>query len=168
MGVDVTHRIGTDVRLVQRQAHAAGRLTAIGARCRHVMGIVGVAETADLRIYRCASRHCTTPFFQHKHRRALAHHETVTRLIERPAGVPRIVVAGGHGADQRKGAEAERCEWRFRTAGQHHVGITPCDGTKGIPHGDGARGAAHAVGGIGTGGTELDGDVATGGAREDR
>ena len=86
--------------------------------------------------------------------------------VERAAGAGRIVVAGGHGADDGEGAEAERSERRLRPAGDHHVRLAPGDGAEPLADRDGARRAAHPVGGVGAGAAELDGDVAAGGPGE--
>jgi hypothetical protein len=95
---------------------------------------------------------------------ALAHDEAVASAVEGAAGVLGVVVAGGHGADEGEGAEAQGCERRFDAAGDGHVAAAVADQAERLADGDGAGCAGHGVGGIGPGEAELDGDGAAGGA----
>ncbi len=90
----------------------------------------------------------------------------------RPASKGRLALAGSSfrvdiarmmaNAPKQSGASGASA-----AAGEHDVGIVPGDRAEAIADGDGARGAAHPVGGVRAGDAELDGQVAAGGAGED-
>ncbi len=132
-----------------------------------MVGVIGQPEATYLGIHRRAAGERPPSFLQHQHRRALRHDEAVPPLIERAAGVRRIFISGGHGADNGKSAEAQRGQRRLGSSRDHDVGLAPHDRTKSFSDGDSPGSAAHAVGRVGTGKAELDGDVAAGGTGED-
>ena len=84
----------------------------------------------------------------------------------------RLAVAGSslrarEHADDGEGAEGQRRQRRFDSAGQHRLGAAVADQAGRLADGDGAGGAGVGVGDRRAGQSELDGDVAGGGAAED-
>jgi hypothetical protein len=59
--------------------------------------------------------------------RPLAHHEAVAVLVERPAGLLRLVVARRERTHRGKSTDAHRRNRRFRSAGNHHFRIAAAD-----------------------------------------
>jgi hypothetical protein len=61
---------------------------------------------------------------EQQHARALSHHETVTRLVERLARrLRRLVARGGQRLPRIVACEAERCHSRLRATSEHYVGV---------------------------------------------
>ena len=105
--------------------------------------------------------------------RTLAHDEAVAILVERAAGLLRLVVARREGAHRRKPAHAHRGDGRLRPARNHHVGIVTLDDLERVADGmrrGRARGAGRRVGPLGTvaDGDLAGGEVDDGGGNEER
>ena len=62
-------------------------------------------------------------FLEHHHRRALAKHEAVAVVVERPARPGRLVVPRGERREQVEARDAERMDHAVGAAGEHHVGL---------------------------------------------
>ena len=80
-------------------------------------------------------------FFENQNTRAFADDEAIAVLVERAAGMLRIVVARRKSAHRRKAAHAHRGNGGFRAAGNHDVGVVAFDDSVGVAHGVGAGGA---------------------------
>ena len=79
-----------------------------------------------------------------------------------------VVVAGGHGADDGEGAEAERRQRRLGAAGQHDVRVAPHDGAEASPMAMVPEAQLIPLVELGPVHSELDRDVAARRAGEDR
>jgi hypothetical protein len=58
-----------------------------------VLSIRRDAVAEQFRVDLRAARLCVLELLEHHHRAGLAHHEAVAAGVERPAGVPRVVVS---------------------------------------------------------------------------
>ena len=105
-----------DVRPPQGQSHAAGGLSAVGPWLGHVVGVIGEGMGQDLAIDLRPARLGVVQVFQDEHGRAFGHDEAVALFVERAGGVPGIVVALAHGADDGERAVAERGQGGFGAA----------------------------------------------------
>ena len=75
---------------------------------------------------------------------AFAHHEAVAVLVERAAGLLRLVVARRERAHRREPADAHRRDRRFGSARDHDVGIVAADDLEGFADRVRRRGAGGA------------------------
>src|SRR5512139_939421 len=123
--VDVVHLVSVDAGVAQRIEH--GTPWAVGARCRHVVGVAAHAEAHDLGVDLRAARLGVFVFLEHQCSGALAQHEAVAVLVPRTAGGCRVVVAGGQCAGRGETAHAERRSGALGATGDHHVGIAVLD-----------------------------------------
>jgi hypothetical protein len=132
------------------------------------MGVVGGPVAEQLGVDPGAAGAGVLQLLQHQHRRALAHDEPVAARVERARGALRVVVAGGHGADDGEGAEAERRQRGLHPAGDRHVGLPSRISRQPSPMAMAPEAQLIALVEFGPGEAELDGHVARGGAAEDR
>ena len=168
MGVDVADLAGGDAGIVEGEPHRARRLAPIGARRRHVVGVVGASVARDLGIDPGAARERVLPLLEHQHRRPFAHHEPVPVLVERAGRAGGVVVASAHRSDDAEGGVRHRRERRLSAAPEHQVGAPAADRVERVSNGDRSRSAAHGVRRVRSREAELDGDVAARRPREDR
>src|SRR3989440_553917 len=91
--VDVADVVRRDVRIGEREPHRPGRLAAVGAGRRHVIGVVGERVARELGVDAGAAGHGPLPLLQHQHRCALPHDEAVAILVEGTGRVRGGVVA---------------------------------------------------------------------------
>ena len=125
--VHVLHLVRVDARVLHRGDHAARCAAAVLERCRDVVRVRAHAEADDFRIDLRAARLGVFVLFEHHHARALAQHEAVAVAVPRARGRGRIVIARRQRACRGETAQAQRRHGRFRTAGDHHVGVAVLD-----------------------------------------
>src|SRR5438874_3466375 len=102
VGVDVGDVARRDVTVREREPHRARGLRRVGPRRGHVMRVVRIAETHYLGVDVRAAGLGALVFLEHEHRATLTHHETVATAVEGAGRVLGIVVARGHGANDRE------------------------------------------------------------------
>src|SRR5918994_3719908 len=168
MSIDVSHFVWCHVGLREGISHCSSGLPAVWSWCGHMVGIVGETEATHLGVYRCPSGKSAAALLQNEHGRTFGHHKPIPAFVERPAGVGGIVVARRHGSDNCKCPETEWGQRRLRPTRHHGIHFAAHYGAKALANRDGPRGTAHPVSRVGAGKSELDGNVAAGGASKDR
>jgi hypothetical protein len=155
-------------RGVDREPHALRGAGPVRAGRRHVVRVVVDAVAAHLGVDPRPSRARARGLLEHEGARALAHHEAVPVLVERPARLGGGVVACAHRAHRRESAVAHGSQRGVDAAGDRDVHRAVSDQPGGFPERDRARGAAHRVRRVRPREAVLDGDVAARGAGERR
>src|SRR6266516_5393912 len=128
------------------------------------MGVVGYSVARHFAIDPGAPRFCALVLLENQHRRAFAHYEAISVLVERTGGRLGLLIARRHRADQSKCSEAEWRERCFRSTGDHHIRVAVPYLTERVSDSDRTRCTAHGVGRIRTHDSELDCDVAARGS----
>jgi hypothetical protein len=143
VGVDVVHRFRRHPTFPQGHAYRPCRLGAVGARRRHVEGVIGQAVADDLQVDRGATRQGPLPLLEHQHPRPLAHHEAVPLPVEGTAGRRGILVPHRHRLDM---AKARKVRGERRSLPRRASRRPRCAGWRGtLPDGNGTGRAAHSV-----------------------
>ena len=127
VGVDVVDVVNAEPCVGQRQPDARRCSPALGMRVRDPVGIGGRAVADQFAMDVSAAPLRVFEFLQHHHGRALAKHEAVAVVVERPAGPGGLVVAGGEGGEQVEPGDAKGMDHAVRAAGEHHVGLAAAD-----------------------------------------
>ena len=139
--------IGPGSICTTRMVTGAGmpQITAISETFRshagHVECVRAHAVADHFSQYLCAARLGKLQLFQDQDARAFADHKSVAVLIQRPAGVLRIVVAGRKRLHRGKATDAHRRNGRFGAARDHRIGIAALDDAEGVADGVRAGGA---------------------------
>jgi hypothetical protein len=85
---------------------------------------------------------------QHQDRRTFSHYKTVPAAVKRPAGPFGFFVAGGHGLHGTEPGHGQGCDWRFCSAGNHNIGMSPLEHLKSVTNGVAAGGTGRYTGNI--------------------
>ena len=124
------------------------------------VGAHAVAD--DLGENFCAAGLGVLQLFEDQDAGAFPNHETVAILVEGPAGVFGVVVAGGEGAHGGESTDAHGSDGRFGTTGDHHIGIVALDDAIRVADGVGTGGAGGGGGFVGAFGAVADAHLARG------
>src|SRR5206468_4901028 len=116
--------------------HRARRLRSVWTRRGHVMRIVRISVTDELRVDVRAAGTGPLILLEHEYGASFAHDEAVAIAIEGPGGTLRIVVAGGHRANDRECTEGEWRQWRLGRAAEHDVGVAIANFPESVADGD--------------------------------
>lgn len=133
MGVDVVDIGSRQTRTLQRHLHAAIGAVTVFRRSGDVEGISRQAVTDDFRIDLRAARLCVLELFENDDAGALAHDEAVTVDVIGARGFFRVVVVlGGQRLAGGKARERDTANRRFRTTGNHDVGVAERNQAAGV------------------------------------
>ena len=125
--VHVMHLVRIDAGVLHRGEHAARCAAAVLEGCRDVVRVRAHAEADDFRIDLRAARLGVLVLFEHHHARTLAQHEAVAVAVPWTRGRGRIFIARRQRARRGETAQAQRRHRRFRTTGDHYVGVAILD-----------------------------------------
>ena len=150
---------GFETSLFQCQAHGFGSAATLGVRGGVVVGIAGVAITADLGVELGTAFLCKFLALKDKDARTFAEHEAVATAVEGQGGC-HGVFGSGEGFHVVEAADCHLADRCFGTAGDDGVGTTLTDEAIGLAYGVGACGTSRYNGQVGTLGVVGDGDVA--------
>src|SRR5262245_507392 len=160
MRVNVVDRVGRDAGIREAQSHAGGRAHALGRRLRDVIRVSVGSVANHLR----QNRRTPTPghfeLLKNQHPRALADHEAVAVLVERPAGALGCVVARRQRAHRHEAADARRRDRRLGPAANDCVLVAVPDHPHGLADRMPAGGTRASGRVVDTLGAVLDGDLA--------
>src|SRR6266851_4794623 len=94
--------------------------------------VCGHAVADNLRVDASSTLLRAFEFLQDHDARALADHKAIPIPLKRPAGVLWIVVARRERSHRSESRDTHRRNCRFRTAANHHIGVTPLNDFKAI------------------------------------
>ncbi len=135
MRVDVVDLLRVQPGVLERHLHAARGPFAAGCRRGHVVRVGRVAVAKQLAIDACAPRFGMFEFFQHDHRRALAHHEAIAAEVEGSGRPLRLVIPRAHGLHCAKTANAQRHDRGLGATGEHHLRVAHLERAPGLANG---------------------------------
>jgi len=136
MRVDVIDFAWIDTGTRYGRYHAAIGTVAIFGRRGNMKGVARQSVPDDFAINVCAAIECVLQLLQNDDTCTLAHDETVSVLVIRSGGFFRCIVKASR--KRAAGGKAGNCQSanrRFRSTGQHHVGVAETDEARGIPDG---------------------------------
>src|SRR5436309_2113531 len=165
--VDVIDPGRRDAGALERLVHDAERAVAVVGRRRDVVRVGRHAVADQLGVDARVAAGRKIELLEDEHAGAFADDEPVAILVEGAARALGLVVARGERAQRAEAADPHRRNRGFRSAGDHHVGVTAPDDLEGVADGVRRGGARGARGGVGALRAVADGDL-PGGEVDDR
>ena len=138
--IHIIHLLRIQSGIVQGHIESTSGAFPAGRRRSNVISITRGAVTDQLGQDRRTAPLGVFEFFQDQDAGAFRHHKPVTVLVERTAGMERIVVTLAHGLFRAETGKTETGDRGFRAAGDHHIGIAAPHRAVGFPDRMGSRG----------------------------